>query len=145
MLLFQADRPDFATTSTWYESTSTTVLFQQLDRRWFISFSQLCHARSRQSDRTPFWIALQWEESTYKLDQVRISTDFPRFHSTSVDIVTDQRSHTVNFKRIRSGIYIFFFFCYVSFRFSLFFSQKSSRIPKCIGLFVLHVILHVEI
>lgn len=144
MLLFQADRPDFATTSTWYESTSTTVLFQQLDRRWFISFSQLCHARSRQSDRTPFWIALQWEESTYKLDQVRISTDFPRFHSTSVDIVTDQRSHTVNFKRIRSGIYFFFF---VMFRFVfLFFSLKNHRIfPKCIGLFVLHVILHVEI
>lgn len=126
MLLFQADRPDFATTSTWYESTSTTVLFQQLDRRWFLSFSQLCHAHSRQSDRTPFWIALQWEESTCKVEQVRISTDFPRFRPTLADIVTDQRSISKE-----SSSMFFFFFCFV------FFSQKSSRIPKCIGLFVL--------
>lgn len=58
--------------------------------------------------RSPFWIALQWEESTCKVEQVRISTDFPRFRPTLADIVTDQRS----ISKESSSMFFFFLFCF---------------------------------
>lgn len=59
-------------------------------------------------------------------------------------ILLPTNGHTRSISRESEVVYIFFF---VMFRFVfLFFSLKNHRIfPKCIGLFVLHVILHVEI